>query len=93
MLVAEALQRAAMAANNGSVDSACAMLTDVELMVANSPSTIAHDPLSEKLLEVVNAAIGWFNEVLSDCKCRSRSTLVDKSSSLSLPGEARFDRR
>ena len=82
VLVAEALQRAALAANNGSLDSACTMLSEVESMIVQSPSTVAHDPLSEKLLEVVTAALLRLNEALSDLKSRAGPTLFDKSTPL-----------
>ena len=47
VLVAEALQRAAMIANNGNLEAACLLLAETESMLVSSPSTLAREPLSE----------------------------------------------
>ena len=76
VLVAEALQRAAMVANNGNLDAACLLLAETESMIANSPSTLARDPVSEKLHEVVMAALRRLDQVLSEYKSRTSGSSI-----------------
>ena len=53
VLVAEALQRAAMVANNGNLEAACMLLAETEAMLSAAPSTRARDPVGGRLLDVV----------------------------------------
>ena len=57
VLVAEALQRAAAAANTGNMEAACTLLADTQAMLLNSPSTLHNEPLGVRLLEVVSSGL------------------------------------
>ena len=71
VLVAEALQRAALVANNGNLEAACLLLVEVNAMLQVSPSTLARDALSQKLIEVTGAALRRLDEVAAEFKCRN----------------------
>ena len=76
VLVAEALQRAAMVANNGNLEAACLLLAETESMLMASPSTIARDPLGERLVEVVSVALRRLDQVLREFKTRASGSSV-----------------
>jgi len=78
VLVWEALSRAALFANNSNLDGACTLLTDLEAMLSNAPSTLACDPLSTRLMEVVTLAIRRLEIVLHEHRCRSGSGLGEQ---------------
>ena len=71
ILVAEAMQRAAMVANNGNFDAACLLLAETSSMLSMSPSTLARDPLSLRLLEGSSTALRKLEEVVADLKTRN----------------------
>jgi hypothetical protein len=77
---AEALQRAAIAANGGNPEGACAVLSEMEATIARAPATLAGDPLSRRLARVVGAAL-WHigrvaSEVLPETDARRGSSLA-----------------
>ena len=77
VLVWEALNRAALRANSGNLDGACSLLADVEGMLATAPSTLASDPLSTRLLEVITSAMRRLGEVLNENRCRTGSSFLE----------------
>jgi parallel beta-helix repeat protein len=94
VLVAEALQRAAMVANNGNLDAACLLLAETQAVLASAPSTLARDPVADRLLEVITVAVRRLDQVLSEFKSRtSSSSLLDKPGGWSQPLTLRSDVR
>ena len=78
VLVAEALHRAAAAANAGSLDGACAQLAEAETLLACSPSMLARDSLCLALHDVLAAATQRLDAAIADVKGRSAAALLDK---------------
>ena len=62
-LAAEAIQRAAAAANQGYFAEACALLADAEAMVGAAPSTLQGDSLSERLVDALSSALRRLEKV------------------------------
>ena len=78
VLVAEALHRAAAAANAGSLDGACAQLAEAETLLACAASMRARDSLCLALHDVLAAATQRLDAAIADVKGRSAAALLDK---------------
>jgi len=81
-----------MVANNGNLDAACLLLAETQAVLASAPSTLARDPVADRLLEVITVAVRRLDQVLSEFKSRtSSSSLLDKPGSWSQPLTLRSD--
>ena len=63
---AEALQRAAIAANGGNLEGACVVLSEMEASLSHAPATLAGDPLCRRLARIVGGALGQIDRVASE---------------------------